>query len=218
MIGEKKYLEDTKVYLNEEQRSKVVWELLSYSHMIYKRVYVFQNLEAFANSFKDEPSKEYWEVMHYEKLIDQIKICIAFENFNKAILLSKGYLVHSIDKKKNRILAERQKNQPISIAEFTEFNQFKQDRPHDEWYLEGLENFKTISFSQTLKEEYQSVVNLNADFLNYLKNINKMRNRLHFYKNHLGANRMSSLIQSFEFARSYGTQLLVNELESFKKL
>lgn len=222
MNTEKKYLDETEVYLNQENRSTIIWELLVYAHMMYKKVYVFQHFEKFAASFRERdakgnPPKEYWDGLHYEKLIDHIKICVAFENYNKAVLLSKGFVVHKIDSKKNQALAKKQRLEPVPIEEFLRSNKFVQDNPYGEWYLEGLSNFNTITFSLTLSEGYQRVINLDNQFVHYLKGINDKRNRLHFYKNYAGAFRVESMLAAVEHAKNYGTNLIENEIDEVKE-
>lgn len=91
---ERKNLDETKVYLSREKRMDIVLELLHYAYFVYDRVYVFKNFEAYAESFRVEPKSDvYWNGLHYEKMIDHIRICTAFENYNKAVLLSKDVLI-----------------------------------------------------------------------------------------------------------------------------
>jgi hypothetical protein len=212
------YLDDTKGYLNEEERLADSWELLVYAHMLYNRVYVFKNFEAFSKSFhvrdqNDNPPQEYWEGLSNEKLIDQIKICTAFENYNKAVLLSRGFLVHNIDEKKNKELAKEQKLRPILISDFIRSNSFVKNEYSDELYLDGLKNFTTISFSRTLSPAYQEVIGLENRFLAYMKNLSEKRNRLHFYKNYAGAFRVETYLETLDYAKTYGTKLLKGEID-----
>jgi len=207
------YFHETEAYTSEKERLKVAWELLSYANMIFRRVYVFEHFDAFSKSFRSDPPIEYWNGMQYEKLIDQIKICIAFENYNKAFLLSSGFMVHMIDSKKNGGLSKKQKSEPILIEEFLNGNKFIQNSPFTEWYLDGLNNFNTLPFGWTLSEGYQSIIKLDIRFLNYLKDVNQKRNRLHFYKNYHGAFRVETLLENLAFAKSYGTDLIVKELK-----
>jgi hypothetical protein len=214
----KEYLDETKAYLNEEERLAVAWELLSYAHMLYSRVYVFKNFEAFSKSFRSDPPEEYWEGLHREKLIDQIKICTAFENYNKSVLLSKGFIVHTIDGEKNRGLAGQQKTKPVLISDFLSSNKFVREDQFSELYLEGFRNFNTIAFSKTLNEQYQAVIGLEERFLNYLKSLNEKRNRLHFYKNYAGAFRVETYLENLNYAKTYGTELLISELKKVAEL
>lgn len=215
---EKKYLDETKVYLSPEKRMDIVLELLHYAYFIYDRVYVFKNFDAYAESFRVEPKSDvYWNGLHYEKMIDQIRICTAFENYNKAMLLSKDILVHTADPNSNKAFHKQQKaGLPILLNEFLKTNTFVQDAPHKEWFLSGLTpNFNTITFSQTLKPGYQEVINLDPRFLGYLTNINIKRNRLHFYKNYAGAFEVNRHLDSIRFARDYGLGAIGDAVKKF---
>ncbi len=218
---EKKYLDETKVYVNREKRLDIVLELLHYVYFIYDRVYVFKNFDAYAESFRLEGKSDvYWNGLHHEKMIDQIRICTAFENYNKAVLLSKDILVHTVHPNSNRAFFKQQKaGLPILLDEFLKTNTFVQDAANKEWYLSGLTpNFNTITFSQTLKPGYQEVIGLDTRFLGYLMNINVKRNRLHFYKNYAGAFEVNRHLDSILFAKTYGLEMIRNQIETFRKI
>lgn len=106
-----------------------------------------------------------------------------------------------------------QKTSPILISQFLSSNNFIQDNPYGELFLDGLANFNTISFSLTLSDQYQSVIGLESRFLNYLKATNPKRNRLHYYKNYAGAFRVETYLDSLRYARQHGTDLLIAELK-----
>jgi hypothetical protein len=212
------YLDDTKAYLNEEEGLADSWELLVYANMLYHRVYVFKNFEAFSKSFhvrdeKGNPPREYWEGLSDENLIDQIKISAAFENYNKAVLLARGYVVHTISQKKNPALAKQQEKEPVLISDFRKSNDFVKDEQSGELYLEGFRDFMTISFSKTLSPEYQKVIGLEGQFLDYLKRVNEKRNRLHFYKNYAGGFGLENYLKALDYAKTYGTKLLKDEID-----
>ena len=154
--------------------------------------------------------------VHYESLIDSVKICTAFENYNKAMLLKNGYLVHQISSKTNRALAERQKNEPILINEFLISNKFKSDDQTGRLHLDVLQNFKTISFNLTLKDSYQSIISLDREFHHFLNGMNNRRNRLHFYKNAYGVFNLTTLLKTLSFAKEYGTKQIENQLDALK--
>jgi hypothetical protein len=218
---EKKYLDETKVYLSREKRLDIVLELLHYAYFIYDRVYVFKNFEAYAKSFRVEPKSDvYWNGLHYEKMIDQIRICTAFENYNKAVLLSKDILVHAAHPYSNTAFCKQQKaGLPIPLEEFLKTNAFVQDAPHKELYLSGLTpNFNTITFSQTLKPGYQEVIGLDPSFLGYLTNINVKRNRLHFYKNYSGAFEVNRHLNSILFVKTYGLDVIKCQIDTWQKI
>lgn len=220
LISEKvQYLDETQAYVSEEERLQVVWELLVYAHMLYSRVYVFKNFEAFERSFEIDPKpEEYWEGLSRERLIDEIKICTAFENYNKAILLSKGYVVHLIDGKKNKALAKFQKDAPVTIQEFMQSNQFVRKDKFSKLYLDGFQNFNTISFSRTLTDQYQTVIGLDSRFLGLLKNLNEKRNRLHYNKNYAGAFSVKTFLDNIAFAKAHGMELLDLEIKKTNTL
>ena len=215
MLKRLDYLDETECYLNDEKRLEVAWELLSYAQRLYHRVYVFRNFEAFAKSFHQDPKPEvYWEGLSGEKQIDLIKMSTAFENYNKAVLLAQGYIVHQIGKGRNRLLADKQSEEPILISEFMEANGFIKNEHSTELYLDGLaKDFRTISFGRTLKTRYQEVVGLNAKFVNYLAGINRERNRLHFYKNYPGAFRVETYLENLKYARDYGAEMLKSQID-----
>jgi hypothetical protein len=218
---EKKYLDDTKVYLNREKRMAIVLELLHYAYFIYDRVYVFKNFDAYAESFRVEPKSDvYWNGLHYEKMIDHIRICTAFENYNKAVLLSKDILVHAADQNSNKTYYKQQKaGLPVLIDEFMKTNPFMQEEPYKAWYLSGLSpNFNTITFSQTLKPGYQELVALDPRFLGYLTNINIKRNRLHFYKNYSGAFEVNRHLDSILFAKTYGLEMIGRQINAIREV
>lgn len=213
------YLDETEAYVGEEERLQVVWELLVYAHSLYSRVYVFKNFEAFERSFEMDPRpEEYWEGLSRERLIDEIKICTAFENYNKAMLLVKGYVVHLIDRNKNKALAKLQGTTPVKILEFMKSNQFVQKDEFSKYYLEGFQNFNTISFSLTLSDQYQEFIGLDSRFLGLLKNLNEKRNRLHYNKNYAGAFSVRPYLDNIAFAKAHGLALLDSEIKKVNAL
>jgi len=210
-----KFSEDIKVYLNEQIRANIVWELLVYAHMIYNKVFVFKNFDAFAKSFQGSGNRSevYWEGIHYEKLIDDFKICTAFENYNKAILLSKGYMVHMLDTSgNNRQIVKDQKNQPVQISEYLKGNVFSQSDRFSSWTLEGVKN-STIPLSWTLNAQYQSIIELDVSFLTFLTKKMEKRNRLHYYKNYSGAFKVETYLSNIEFAKNYGIALIDQQIK-----
>lgn len=218
---ERKYLDETKVYLSREKRMDIVLELLHYAYFVYDRVYVFKNFEAYAESFRVEPKSDvYWNGLHYEKMIGHIRICTAFENYNKAVLLSHDILVHTADPNSNKAYFKKQKaGLPVLIDDFLSTNSFVQESPNKEWHLSGLTpNFNTITFSQTLKPGYQELIRLDERFLGYLTNINVRRNRLHFYKNYAGAFEVNRHLESIRFARDHGLTLIGKQIAALRAL
>ena len=220
MSKEKEYSDHTEMYLNEESRNKVALELLFYARILFSRVYVFQNFDIYSKSFEfDQPPKEYWEAAYYERLIDKIKICTSFENYNKAVLLINGILVHKIDPKSNKKLASLQQSRtPVLIDDFLLDHKYSMDS-NNEWSLDGLrKNFETITFSETLTEQYQRMIGLDKNFVHYLKEMNIYRNRLHLYKNYAGASVFRVELEKIAFAKNYGMEQIEKQIHGIQPL
>jgi len=204
----KHYIENSAAYLNEKKKQRILFELFSNSFMILRSVYLFKNFDAYAEQLladKNEDKKdEYWRASYSEKLIDYVKISIAFETFNKAILLEAGYLVHEIRKNSgNRELHKEQKQgTPIKISDFLKVSKEEYDPYKEGVYLTGFNNnFSTINYSLTLSENYQSIINLDKDLCYQLKIINEKRNRLHFYTEFKGAYSVNEHIKKWKFIK-----------------
>ena len=121
-----KYLEDTSAYLNDECKQRILFELYSNSLRTIKSVYIFNNFNEYViqcNSDKnEEKSNVYWNSNYFEKMIDLVKISLAFETFNKAVLLEEGYLIHKLQKNSfNKLLfTVQEKGFPIKTMDFME--------------------------------------------------------------------------------------------------
>lgn len=220
MSKEKDYSDQTEMYLDVESRNKVALDLLFYARILFSRVYVFQNFDIYSRSFEFDPlPKEYWEAAFYERLIDKIKICTSFENYNKAVLLSNGILIHKINPKSNKKLASLQQSRtPVLIDDFLLDHKYSLDY-NNEWSLDGLrKNFETITFSDTLAEHYQRVIGLDKNFIHYLKEMNIYRNRLHLYKNYAGASVFRVELEKIAFAKNYGLEQIEKQIESIQSL
>lgn len=128
---------------------------------------------------------------------------MAFENYNKAVLIENGYLVHRIQKndKTKDFWALQEKGQPVTISEFKQKCGFVNDnRFRKKYYLEGLrKGFPTINYYQTLTEEYQKIIELNTRLVYQLKELNEKRNKLHFFTDFKGAFSVSSHIEKWRF-------------------
>jgi hypothetical protein len=201
-------VEDTRVYYSEDFAERVLEELFYNAYRTIQNVYLFKHFDEYIDQLKaneNEDKKEvYWNASYYEKLNDYIKISIAFENYNKAILIQKGYMVHKIQKTElTKDLFKKQNNgEPVTIAEFRAICNFIQKRPFDKFYLEGLQNgFPTITYSKTLNESYQKIIGLDPDLLYHLKGLNDKRNKLHFFTDFKGAFKVDSHIEKWTFIK-----------------
>lgn len=111
----------------------------------------------------------------WDWLIDEIRICLFFENFMKGELLYQGYVIHQFkdasNDKSSRIgqLIKRQQKQPISTSEL-----LAQEVQANELHR------KTITMELMLRPSYQELIRLPSDVLIIVKRMNENRNKLHF--------------------------------------
>lgn len=171
-------------------------------------VYIFRHFDEYVTQLqadKNEDKKDvYWNASYYEKLTDYIKISLAFENYNKAVLIKNGYLVHKI--KKNGLhkeLFKMQDNvQPVKIADFKKVCGFKLENRHSKYSLDGLQkNLQTINYSETLSEKFQEIIGIDATLVSRLKEIYEYRNKLHFYTDFKGAFQVDLHIDKWRFIK-----------------
>lgn len=107
-------------------------------------------------------------------LVDDILISNCFENYFKAKLLLKGFIIHEIKKEKNPELYKKQAKEPILASELN----FKSDYTSEEL------SEKTINFSLLLKnKKYKMHFDICDEIICVLKKITEKRNSLHFQMN-----------------------------------
>lgn len=184
-----------------------MWGLLANANRIINSVYLFKNFDDYCwqlNSHKQEDKLEvYWKASYEEKLIDYIKIVVAFETMNKALLLKNGILIHKIDHLYDKKLHKKQATGiPITLDEFYIKNYTSVDWVREEAKLNGLvQNYPTINFSHTLNDHYQEILQLDKYLVQHLKAINQKRNKLHFYSDFTGGFQVSSHIAEWKFIK-----------------
>lgn len=184
-----------------------MWGLLANSDRIINSVYLFKHFDDYCsqlNSDRQEDKLEvYWKASYYEKLIDYIKIIVAFETMNKALLLKNGFLIHKIDHRHDKKLQKKQATGiPITLNEFYTNNYTNIDWIRKEANLNGLmQNYPTINFSHTLNDHYQEILQLDKELVQHLKVINQKRNKLHFYSDFTGAFEVSRHIAKWKFIK-----------------
>ncbi|HRN46458.1 MAG TPA: hypothetical protein PKW69_00380 [Niabella sp.] len=207
------YLEDTAAYLDKDNKKRILEELHFNAFRTIKSVYLFKHFDDYVHqleSDKNEDKKDvYWNASYYEKLIDYVKISIAFETYNKAILIDKGILVHKI--KSNRLAkafyAAQNSGSPILANDIVQAFGTSKDN-HGRIFLNGLTDyFQTIKYSDTLRESYQKIIGLDTDLIHHLRKINENRNRLHFFTDFKGAFEVSRHIKKWRLImeKSIGT-------------
>ncbi len=170
-------------------RSETAKGLVLFGYQNLKGAYLVQEFERLEDLVVrkekdeiDEPAMNK-EMMPFllENLIDAVRISVFFENYMKAILISKGFLVHEIVRGKlNPDLSEDQKKRPISLLEFSTAENF--NISEDQTVLSHSKLLdKTITMTTMLyKAQYVNVINLPPDVLKTIVFINEQRNKLHF--------------------------------------
>lgn len=214
-------LEDTRAYYSAEFKELVLEELYHNAYRTLRSVFMFEHFDEYIFQLQSDKQEDkndvYWKTAYYEKLTDYIKIAVAFENYNKAVLVESGYLVHRIQKgEKTKYLWKLQeKGQPIRISDFKQKCEFVNDsRLRIKYYLEGLKKgFPTISYSQTLSEEYQQIIKLDERLVYQLKKLNEKRNRLHFFTDFKGAYSVHSHIEKWRFIKDCSIQTLEQKMK-----
>lgn len=136
------------------------------------------------------------------------------ENYNKAVLIKNGILVHKIKRDKSTKKYHAQFDEiPIKIKDFigdfgTSVNNKK------EIYLNGLhDNFQTFGYSSTLSEEYQKIIGLDRNLKYHLIKINERRSRLHFFTDFKGAFEVNSHIAKWKFVMETSITTIENALK-----
>lgn len=230
-----KYDLQSRIYLSEKYRAKAIWELLVNANIIFDRTYVLSNLNQYSEELRSDEEKTdvYWNSAHYENLIDAVRISLAFENYNKAILLSKGYVVHKLTTITNDEIKKLKKEQeimkaPIPIETLIKVDTLIQEEPGwGKYFLMSIgkkhnnklsANFKTISYLDTLSEKYQSIIKTPSDFIHLLKSFYKRRNQLHFLIQYPGAFKVESHIEILAQIKEIGNSLLKEELKKAREI
>ena len=202
--------EEIELYYNFKTSYKwtyLMWGLLANADRVINSVYLFKHFDDYCwqlNSDRQEDKLEvYWTASYHEKLIDYIKIIVAFETMNKALLLKNGFLIHKIDHRYDKKLHTKQATGiPITLDEFYNNKYTSIDWVRKEAKLNGLtQNYSTINFSHTLNDHYQEILQLDKDLVHHLKAINQKRNRLHLYSDFTGAFEVSRHIAKWKYIK-----------------
>lgn len=221
----KYYLEDTVVYLDNDRKQRILSELYFNAFRTIKSVYLFKYFDEYVSqlqSDKNEDKKEiYRNASYYEKLIDYVKMSIAFETYNKAVLLDNGFIVHQI--KKNSLNAnlftDQQNGIPIRTIDFLQVSEETSEMFDDKIYLTGFrECFATLSYSITLTEKYQGIIKLDKELCYRLKEINEKRNQLHFFTDFKGTFELKSHIKKWRYIMINSIQTIETKHKNRKKL
>lgn len=211
--------EETLFYQNQSYESKhLIWNLLSNAHRTLQSVYLFQHFEEYTKQLlsddADDKSTIYWNASNHEKLIDYIKISVAFEAYNKAILINRGFVVHKIDRKFNKTLHKLQNDgKPVQNEDFLRSNFSNINLRMKTAELNGFEKgYTTINYAHTLNDDYQEIIQIDKQLIHELKKINQKRNKLHFYTDFQGAFSVYDLLKKWEYIKTISIKIIEKEL------
>ncbi|WP_396632128.1 hypothetical protein [Maribacter sp. R86514] len=194
------------IYHNSQSRLTCALNLLLFAKKQFKDSYIIQNLDKLKiiceeSSLKKPPTEKIISGFINNGLIDTIKISICFENYSKAILIARGYLIHNIDSNKFKTEAKKQKKNPFLIEEYPGelYNDSKIKTEIDTIRLKyyGLKD-TTEHYSVILNnQEYLNIIKLEPKLVEILIELNKARNSLHLQYS-LSFNLKSTSYQEFK--------------------
>src|SRR6266705_2238390 len=119
------HIEQGSCYTSTLTRKWLALRMLANSYRVLSGTTLLERIDEIASTF-GSTDKEQDRVLFIiwsldSPTLDAARICICFENFFKAELLLKGYIIHRIDKAAltptYRYLAADQKTRPIKITE-----------------------------------------------------------------------------------------------------
>lgn len=173
----------TQAYQDVQHRRILGWSLIAFGLEQIQPAKIFRNLPliqaAVKNNSGEYPFDETLDAkimdLAYEQLIDDIRICIFFENCMKALLLFNGAIIHRFqeqpsNKLKVKQLNTAQKKQPLDV------NCIGLNNITEDWFHKN-----TIGMDLLLSPGYQVNIQLPPEVLAGVKKINARRNGLHFH-------------------------------------
>jgi len=176
-----------KYYFDSDSINSTYTNLILFGLELFKDALIIKKIEELdeyleryeAGLIDSNESAKFISPFIFQNLVDIIKICIFFENYMKAELLKKGYLLHIIDRTKISDLGKKQKTHPILFQELNENKKIIYNNEKKEVCHEALK-VETIKFSTLLNNrKYLSEVSIPNEIVVFLKEINNDRNKLH---------------------------------------
>lgn len=197
------------IYFAKRNMAGVAMQLINTSIAIFNQCDIIKELsfltESINKDFKEIDINKLGRIA-FQETIDNVRIVMCFENYMKAVLLSKGYIVHEIDRKLITLhpISNKIKNkEPILISEFLNYESFYSDG-NKICKIKGIRK-ETLQFSVLLNEKYQSIISLPPSLKIILKKRNEKRNHLHFqnsFRFNISKQVINELIEIKEFVDS----------------
>lgn len=188
-------------YIHPENAIALALSLTAFGHISFQIQFKIEHWNDFdalhkkmvSGTRSGEEGREFVE--HH--LSDTANIITCFENYMKAVLLTKDFLVHNIKRmntkrswrtlfkkfsieKKCNDFKKTQLKEPVLVSDLRKVKNFELTEKNTRTKWDVIES-TTLSFTTLLKTGYQKHINLPMDVLNALNRINQYRNSLHFY-------------------------------------
>ncbi len=176
------------IYLDKKARDKSISESIVFASEIILSSVIIKDLLTFKDAFERSQKgnispDEYKKIISpfiFESYVDAFKICTYFENYSKAILLMKGYLIHII---RNNYpysnIYTRQRKEPCPLKDFISHGTSSRNVSPEYLLNEGLRN-NTLSPSTMFQPSYRKVIGLPDEIFETVKYLTDKRNEVHF--------------------------------------
>lgn len=179
------------IYANSEEQNRAASSMIVFGAQVFHKAKIIKNIELLEeilaeldNSDKNAISPLNKEIIEFgfEYLVDCIRILIFFENYMKAELIIQNFCVHTINKEleKFKFLSKEQFKRPINLTELADIEAFKVFKDQ-KLISHNAVNHTTLGFKVlTGSPNYLKCYQLNNSIINYVRELNGVRNNLHF--------------------------------------
>jgi len=204
------------MYYNTATRQRTAAEIISFGIETLKSSKLIQEIDVLRNlkTEFDLGNKDISKLgeFAFSYIMDCIRISLFFENYMKAELISQGFCVHKIignDEKLKKIIRKQYKS-PISLQEIQEIIPFQLNKKEKTIFHPNISEF-TIGHSILVKTNYLEYYELDDVIIEFIKEINTTRNKLHFYNN-INFNLSDKLLNRVNAIDDFSNHILVNRL------
>jgi hypothetical protein len=188
------------LYRHRYQRYTTALNMVVYGKILFSGAYIVKEIDKvssfrFASTNSDNRLRIQEAVM-INQLLDSIRICTCFENYMKAVLLQRGYLINQIKQSKYPSL-----NYEHTPVKFSDFKKISKVKNHDDligWKYDIKKD--TIKLHTLIQPDYQKKLRLPPYIVVLLKELIKSRNKLHFH-NKLEWNLTEDFFQTIRFTK-----------------
>jgi hypothetical protein len=176
------------MYADDFSRGHTAESLVQFAGSTFKRAKIVKDIHLLKQLLSDLNSDEkinhqIFNEFFFEYLIDCVRIVIFFENYMKAELIIKGYCIHKIKKgyPNYELLIKTQRKRPISLQEIQDIEAFEFYPDKKELYHGAIQE-TTLGFSDlTTSEAYLKNYKFDLTTLDYVRELNYARNKLHLH-------------------------------------